>query len=320
MSVQAQLDHIGLYTKDIERSMRWYYEILGFRVSDYLPPGNTEEPVAPDGISWMRYSNLHHDMTLVQFPAEALAAPRTGRPDNLQQFAYHVDSEDAVEAAYKAVVDAGVTIASPPKRGPVLGVLQFYMADPDGNKIEIFNTPALPPRPGRSVESPGLVNVKFLSHIGIYTKDTQKSIDWYEEMLGFRVSDQRGQNPPEPALKATAPNGIAWLSNTEEHHNLVLVQLAPDEIDEPLPYGGRGTLQQIALEIESIDALLAAHEFLAAKGAKIVVPPRPQNWSGGMKFYFLDPDGVKIEISHGMKAVDLDYGSQYEIAQSIAAS
>ena len=320
MSVQAKLDHIGLYTKDIERSMRWYYEILGFRVSDYLPPENTEEPVAPDGISWMRYSNLHHDLTFVQFPAEALAAPQTTRPDNLQQFAFHLDSEDAVEAAYKAVVDAGVTIVSSLKRGPVLGVLQFYMAAPDGNKIEIFNTPDLPPRPIRSVESPGLVHVEFLSHIGIHTKDTQESIDWYEEMLGFRVSDRRGQNPLEPALMAAVPNGIAWLSNSEEHHNLVLVQLPPDEIDEPLPYGGRGTLQQIALVVESIDALLAAHEFLAAKGVKIVVPPRPQNWSGGMKFYFQDPDGVKIEISHGMKTVDLDYGFQYEIAQRIAAS
>ena len=65
MSVQAKLDHLGLYTKDIERSMRWYHEILGYRLSDYLPPGNIEEPVAPDGISWMRYSRLHHDMTFI---------------------------------------------------------------------------------------------------------------------------------------------------------------------------------------------------------------------------------------------------------------
>ena len=119
------------------------------------------------------------------------------------------------------------------------------------------------------------------------------------------------------AFNDTAPTVLAAHAIS---HAVARAGAAPDEIDEPLPYGGRGTLQQIALEIESIEALLAAHEFLAAKGAKIVVPPRPQNWSGGMKFYFLDPDGVKIEISHGMKAVDLDYGSQYEIAQSIAAS
>ncbi len=320
MSVQAKLDHIGLYVKDHERSIRWYHDVLGYRLSDYLPGGNTDEPAAPEGISWLRYSNLHHDLTLIQYPAEALSAPEARRPNNLQQFALHVASEAVVEAAYEAVVSAGVTIHSPLKRGPVLGVLQFYMKDPDGNKIEIFNTPGLPPQPQRSVETAGMIQVEFLSHVGIYARDIQKSIDWYEEMFGFRLSDRRGANPPEPALQAAVPHGIAWLSNTEEHHNLVLVQLAPDEVDEPLPFGGRGSLQQIALDIESTDALLAAHEFLAGKGVEIVQAPRPQNWSGGMKFYFKDPDGIKIEISHGMKTVELDYGNQYDVAREIAAS
>lgn len=320
MPVDAKLDHLGLYTEDIERSMRWYHEILGFRVSDYLPPGNTEEPVAPDGISWMRYSHLHHDLTFVQYPVEALSEPETGQPGNLQQFAFHVASEGAVEAAYEAVTAAGVTIVSPLKRGPVLGILQFYMADPDGNKVEIFHTPGLAPRPERSVESPGLIRVDFLSHVGVYAGDMEKSIDWYEEMLGFRLADKRGADPPEPVLQTSAPHGIAWMSNTEEHHNLVLVQLAPEEIGRPLPFGGRGSLQQIALDIESTDALMSAHEYLAGKGVDIVVPPRPQNWSGGMKFYFRDPDGTKLEISSGMKTVDLDYGSQYEIARKMAAT
>ena len=320
MSVQAKLDHLGLYTKDIERSMRWYHEILGYRLSDYLPPGNIEEPVAPDGISWMRYSRLHHDMTFIQYPAEALSTLKTARTGNLQQFALHVSSEDAVEAAYQSVTAAGVSIVSPLKRGPVLGVLQFYMADPDGNKVEIFHTPGLAPREERSVESQGLIRVDFLSHVGVYTEDMEKSIEWYEEMLGFRLSDKRSPGPPEPALQATAPHGIAWMSNTDEHHNLVLVQLAPEEIGRLLPFGGRGSLQQIALDIDSIDALLSAHEYLAGKGVDIVVPPRPQNWSGGMKFYFRDPDGTKLEISSGMKTVDLNYGSQYEIAQKMAVT
>ncbi len=320
MAVRVKVDHIGLYTKDLERSIRWYHRILGYRLSDYLPPGNTEEPAAPDGIAWMRYSRLHHDLTLVQYPAGALSGEDTGRPGNLQQFALHVASEEAVEAAYGAAASAGVGILSPLKRGPLLGILQFYMADPDGNKIEIFHTPGLTLRPERGVESKGLIRVDFLSHVGIHTRDMPKSIDWYEEMLGFRLTDSRGAGPPEPELKAHAPHGIAWMSNTDEHHNLVLVQLGPDAIGEPLPFGGRGSLQQIAFDIESVDELLAAHEFLASKGAEIVVPPCPQNWSGGMKFYFLDPDGVKLEISHGMKSVDLDYGSQYEIAQKIADS
>jgi len=32
------------------------------------------------------------------------------------------------------------------------------------------------------------------------------------------------------------------------------------------------------------------------------------------------PDGIKIEISHGMKTVNMDYGNRYDIARKIAAS
>ena len=166
---------------------------------------------------------LHHDLTLVQYPAEALSAPETGRPGNLQQFAFHVASEDAVEAAYEAVTAAGVTIVSPLERGPVLGILQFYMADPDGNKVENFHTPGLAPRPERSVESPGLIRVDFLSHIGVYAGDMEKSIDWYEEMLGFRLSDKRGAGPPEPSLQARLPPRTAPSGNPPAHPNPILV-------------------------------------------------------------------------------------------------
>lgn len=315
MPFRARMDHVGLHTLDLERSIRWYHHVLGLRLSDYLPPGNTREPVAPHGIAWMRYGPFHHDLTLVQVPPEA-AADAGGRPSSLQQLAFHVASEEAVEVAYRAVQAAGVPIVSPLKRGPVLGVLQFYMGDPDGNKIEIFHTPGLPPQRPRAVPGEGLIQVEFLSHIGVWTRDMERAIAWYQEMLGFRLADKRGANPPEERLPR---HGIAWLSNSAEHHNLVLVQLPPGVRDRPLPFGGRGTLQQIAFAVDSRELLLEAHEFLAANGADIIQAPRPQNWSGGMKFYFRDPDGNKLEIEWGMKVVPPEYGSQYEIAQRAAA-
>ena len=66
MSARVKLDHFGLYVKDMERTIRWYHDVLGFRLSDYLPPGNTDEPAAPDGIAWLRYGDLHHDLTIIQ--------------------------------------------------------------------------------------------------------------------------------------------------------------------------------------------------------------------------------------------------------------
>ena len=71
MPIEAQMDHFGLFTNDLEKTIEWYNSFLGFKVSDYLPPGNEKEAlVAPDGISWMRYSALHHDLTLIQLPSE----------------------------------------------------------------------------------------------------------------------------------------------------------------------------------------------------------------------------------------------------------
>jgi catechol 2,3-dioxygenase-like lactoylglutathione lyase family enzyme len=145
----------------------------------------------------------------------------------------------------------------------------------------------------------------------------ERAAAWYQEMIGFRLSDRREANPPEERLPR---HGIAWLSNSAEHHNLVLVQLPPDLRDKPLPHGGRGALQQIAFAVEDKEQLLAAHEFLVSRGADIIQAPRPQNWSGGMKFYFRDPDGNKLEMEYGMKAVPLGYGSQYEIAQRLAGA
>ena len=321
MSVKVKLDHFGLYVKDMERTIRWYQDVLGFRLSDYLPPGNTDEPVAPDGIAWLRYGDLHHDLTIIQYPPESLADSEARRAGNLQQLAYHLPTDEEVEAAYEAVVSAGIPIVSPLQRGPQLGILQFYMADPDGNKVEIFSTPGLAP-PGLaqeplSREKAGLMQVERLSHIGINCRDMPRSIAWYGEMLGFRTSDQRGPNPPEG--DRLPPHGIAWLTCSEEHHNLVLVQLPPEEIGQPLPYGGRGALQQIAFTAPTEDDVHTLHEYVAGKGADIVQKPRPQNWSAGTKFYFRDPDGNKLEVESGMKRVEPGYGSQYEIAKRLAS-
>lgn len=316
MSVRVKLDHFGLYVKDMERTIRWYHDVLGFRLSDYLPPGNTDEPAAPDGIAWMRLGELHHDLTIIQYPPETLADEEPRRAGNLQQLAYHLATEEEVEAAYEAVVSAGIPIVKPLGRGPLLGILQFYMADPDGNKIEVFCTPGLVDKKPDG-ERVGLIQVEHFSHVGIHVRDMERSVAWYEEMLGFCLSDKRSANPPEG--DRLPPHGIAWMTCSEEHHNLVLVQLAPEEIGEPLPFGGRGALQQIAFTVDTQETVHTAYEYVLGKGADIMQAPRPQNWSAGTKFYFRDPDGNKLEIESGMKRVEPDYGGHYEIARKIAA-
>ncbi|OGL58740.1 MAG: hypothetical protein A3I72_13520 [Candidatus Tectomicrobia bacterium RIFCSPLOWO2_02_FULL_70_19] len=139
-AVRVKLSHVGIYVRDMERSLRWYQEVLGLKLSDYLPAGNTQEPAAPHGICWLRYDDLHHELVLVQLPPGALQAGETGRPGSLQQVAFRLGSEAEVEAACARLQAAGGEILRPPRRQRMSGGLQFYFADPDGNKIELFSS------------------------------------------------------------------------------------------------------------------------------------------------------------------------------------
>ena len=139
-AVRVKLSHVGIYVRDMERSLRWYQEVLGLKLSDYLPAGNTQEPAAPHGICWLRYDDLHHELVLVQLPPGALQAGETGRPGSLQQVAFRLGSEAEVEAACARLQAAGIEILRPPRRQRMSGGLQFYFADPDGNKIELFSS------------------------------------------------------------------------------------------------------------------------------------------------------------------------------------
>lgn len=139
-AIRVKLSHVGIYVRDMEKSLRWYQEVLGLRLSDYLPAGNAQEPAAPHGICWLRYDDLHHEVVLIQLPPEALGEEEAERPNNLQQVAFRLATEEDVQAAYERLKAAGVTILNPPRRQRTSGGLQFYFADPDGNKIELFSS------------------------------------------------------------------------------------------------------------------------------------------------------------------------------------
>jgi predicted enzyme related to lactoylglutathione lyase len=55
-----KLGHIVLNVTDIERSLRFYTEVLGFRVSDIYP-----ETMVPGGMAFLRCNADHHCLALV---------------------------------------------------------------------------------------------------------------------------------------------------------------------------------------------------------------------------------------------------------------
>jgi catechol 2,3-dioxygenase len=126
-----ELGHIVLYVRDIERSVRFYRDVLGWR--QILPEERAgRSPVAafsaPSG-------RTHHELLLIEVGPDAAAQPE-GRRVGLYHFGLKVgDSDEELREALAMVEQSGT---------PVLGASDhtvthsLYIADPDGNEIELY--------------------------------------------------------------------------------------------------------------------------------------------------------------------------------------
>ena len=118
----TSLGHVGLYVRDIERSVAFYRDIIGLKVSDRSPRGAVFM-TAQDRLA------EHHELLL---------AP--GRNDDakanvLQQISFHCASVADVKEFYRVFVENNVPINRCVSHGNTVSI---YAQDPDGNSVEVY--------------------------------------------------------------------------------------------------------------------------------------------------------------------------------------
>ena len=133
-----ELGHVVLYVRDLNRSLAFYRDILGWAVIG--PPGR-------DPVARFRAGNSHHDLLLVEVGPDAAPLPRGPRVG-----AYHFgvkvgDSDDhlrALLARIQARPDLGSRYVRPGSLFRVVGAADegfahsLYIQDPDGNEVELY--------------------------------------------------------------------------------------------------------------------------------------------------------------------------------------
>lgn len=123
-----ELGHIVLYVADLDRSLAFYRDILGWPLVQ--PPGLYR-------FAGFRAGNTHHDLLLIEIGKDVASVP-AGRRLGMYHFGVKAgDSDEDLRALLARLQDR-------PDLARIVGAVDegfahsLYVLDPDGNEVELY--------------------------------------------------------------------------------------------------------------------------------------------------------------------------------------
>jgi catechol 2,3-dioxygenase-like lactoylglutathione lyase family enzyme len=121
-----KVGHVVLNVTDMDRSVKFYTEVLGFKVSDVY-----KEDMMPGGMVFMRFGADHHGVALVGGMKEK--SPNI----ELNHFAFEVGTLDEVLRAAEHLHKHNVQVDFEGRRRAGVQIAVEFR-DPDGHRLEIY--------------------------------------------------------------------------------------------------------------------------------------------------------------------------------------
>lgn len=122
----TKIGHVVLNCRDLERSVRFYTQILGFKISDIYEPD-----MVPGGMVFLRFNADHHGVGLVGAMSES------AQNIELHHLAFEVATLDELLRVRDHLEKNNVTIDFHGRRRAG-GQIAVEFTDPDGHQLELF--------------------------------------------------------------------------------------------------------------------------------------------------------------------------------------
>jgi len=271
MSGVASLAYLGLGVKNVDAWEKFATQILGLQSSG----------IADDGRLLLRMDENAYRFALHQDDSDDIAyagwevADAAGLRDvaeRMRAIGIEAETASAEEAAARRVTE----------------MIRF--TDPNGMACEVFCGPSIQfEKPFHSPRAIGgfVTGQQGVGHIVVAAADIQKTLRFYSEGLGFRVSDTIDMK--FGPMKVT----MVFLHCNARHHTLALV---------PVPAPKR--LHHFMLQLRSIDDVGATMYLVQDSGIEITSTLGRHTNDHMLSFYLRTPSGFEIEYGWGGREVD----------------
>lgn len=256
---------VNLYAHDLEASIRFYRDVLGFaptfRTPATGPPRHVELQLGRLKLGLATFEALRqdHGISTDRGPPRGEVVLFTDDPDGAYGWAVaHGAPSVTVPHDFAGYVHSG-------------GV-----ADPDGNPV--FFTTHLPLT--RATEPP--VRPTFKNHLyDLYAHDLGPALGFYRDLLGFRETFRAPKDGPTEHVELELGPlnlGVSTLEALERVHGL--------------SGGGGPPRGEVVLWTADVDA---AHSWLAERGAPSLAAPH--DFAGTLRAAWVaDPEGNPVQI------------------------
>lgn len=267
----ASLGYLGFSVKDPEAWGAFATGVLGLMPGD---PAGTAQRFRLDDLAWR-------------------IAVEPGEADDLAYVGFEVAGPTELEAVRTRLASAGVDVGNGDpdllaERG-VLGLVSCL--DPDGLKVEVYYGPTI--RTETPFVSPATVGgfvtgEQGLGHVVLATRDMAAARTFYQDVLGFRLSDIIHMQPsPQFGFD------MEFFHCNPRHHSLALI---------PVPMPKR--LHHFMIQVPTLDGVGFALERAEAAGTPITATLGKHTNDHMISFYARTPASFEVEFGYG--ALDVD--------------
>jgi catechol 2,3-dioxygenase-like lactoylglutathione lyase family enzyme len=239
-----RLGHATLSTPQLESQIDYYVRILGLSLV---------------------YQDANRAVLTTRVGQEAIVLER-GDAALLTRLAFQVPPATDLRALQGELRAKG--IESELQSGITPGIdTALTFNDPKGTRLEIFSDYRFAPR---DESTQGIMPLK-LGHVAYRVRDVQAVLRFYTELLGFRVSDWRGDY-------------FTFLRCSPDHHTVNFV------------YDEKPQLHHIAFEVKDWAEIQRGCDMLARNGIPLVWGPGRHIIGHNVACYHRNPDHLRVEL------------------------
>ncbi len=139
---------------------------------------------------------------------------------------------------------------------------------------------------------PDFVPIRQLHHFAWRCRDAEETRRFYEDLLGLPLVHVI-RNERVPSTGDENPH-LHLFFEMHDGSCIAFFDLGDDQVAEPSP-NTPSWVNHLALRVDSLDTLAAAHQRLKDAGIKVLGPVNHDGYVHSI--YFFDPNGIRLELT-----------------------